>query len=64
MYMQYGIAIERSNWKMLLPERIASQHCTTVFKNPWLANMLRAGGFLTELSDAWSIVDNTFGIIE
>ena len=65
MYMQYGIAIEREQledaiaWSGL-PANTALQFS----KNPWLANMLRAGGFLTELSDAWSIVDNTFGIIE
>ncbi|MGI6487656.1 MAG: hypothetical protein ACOX2B_04940 [Syntrophothermaceae bacterium] len=65
MYLHYGIAIEREQledaiaWSDL-PANTALQFS----KDPWLANMLRAGGFLTDLSDAWSIVDNTFGTLK
>ncbi len=65
MYLHYGIAIEGEQledamaWSDL-PANTALQSA----KDSWLANMLRAGGFLTELSDAWSIVDNTFGTLK
>ena len=62
MYLHYGIAIEGEQlgdamaWSDL-PVNTSLQS----LKDSWLANMLQAGGFLTELSDAWSIVGNTFG---
>lgn len=65
MYLHYGIAIEGEQledamvWSDL-PANTSLQWA----KDSWLANMLRAGGFLTELSDAWSIVDNTFGTLK
>jgi hypothetical protein len=62
LYRHFGIAIEGDeladaiNWSGLP----ASSNIKSV-KESWLAEMLRAGGFLTELSDACSIVCNTFG---
>ncbi|NLK01316.1 MAG: hypothetical protein GX318_08810 [Clostridia bacterium] len=62
LYLHFGIAIE---WRQLneamhwsgLPVSDTVQSS----RNSWFAEMLRAGGFLTELSDACSIVCNTFG---
>ena len=61
MYLHYGLAIEgiqlanAMQWSEL-PANNAMQES----KRSWLAEMLRAGGFLTELSDAWSVVRNPF----
>jgi len=61
MYLHYGLAIEgiqlanAMQWSEL-PANNAMQER----KSSWLAEMLRAGGFLTELSDAWSVVRNPF----
>ncbi len=65
MYLHYGIAVEGSQlakamrWSGL-PDNNAMQEN----KYFWLAEMLCAGGFLTELSDAWSVVRNPFGSIQ
>lgn len=62
MYLHYGIAIEgvqlanAMRWSGL-PDNNAMQET----KRAWLTGMLSAGGFLTELSDAWSVVRNPFG---
>jgi len=62
MYIHYGIAIEGDQlvdalvWSDL-PENSSVQS----LRGSWLTDMLRASGFLTDLSDAWSIVRNTFG---
>ncbi|AFV11901.1 hypothetical protein Tph_c16980 [Thermacetogenium phaeum DSM 12270] len=61
LYYHYGIAIEGKeligalNWSGL-----PANSSVLPAKGSWLAEMLRAGGFLTELSDACSIVRNTF----
>lgn len=61
MYLHYGLAIEgiqlanAMEWSEL-PANNALQES----KRSWLAGMLQAGGFLTELSDAWSVVRNPF----
>ena len=39
-----------------LPPNLATEYDDT----SWFKEMLRAGGFLTELSDGFSIVTNTF----
>jgi hypothetical protein len=62
MYLHYSIAIEgvqlanAMRWSGL-PNNSAMQET----KKAWLTDMLSAGGFLTELSDAWSVVKNPFG---
>lgn len=62
MYLHYGLAVEgvelvnAMRWSEL-PANNAMQES----RGSWLAGMLRAGGFLTELSDAWSVVRNPFG---
>jgi len=61
LYCHFGIAIEGSQlddamvWSGL-PANASVQHR----QGSWLSSMLRAGGFLTELSDACSIVHNPF----
>lgn len=61
LYKHYGIAIEGKNlaesakWSGFL-----SNSSLQPRKRDWLMDMLRAGGFLTELSDALSIVNNNF----
>lgn len=61
MYLHFGITIEgiqlanAMRWSEL-PTNNAMQES----KRSWLAEMLRAGGFLTELSDAWAVVRNPF----
>ena len=62
MYLHYGIAIEGVQLANAmrcsgLPNNSAMQET----KKAWLTDMLSAGGFLTELSDAWSVVKNPFG---
>jgi hypothetical protein len=62
LYRHYGIAVEGEEltdavlWSDL-PDNSSMQPQ----EGSWLAEMLRAGGFLNELSDACSIVRNTFG---
>lgn len=61
IYIHYGLAIEGVQlanaiaWSELPPNNALQEN-----KSSWLAEMLLAGGFLTELSDAWSIVKNPF----
>lgn len=61
IYIHYGLAIEGVQlanaiaWSELPPNNALQES-----KSSWLAEMLSAGGFLTELSDAWSIVRNPF----
>jgi hypothetical protein len=62
LYRHYGIAVEGDNLNDAvawcgLPANSAVQTANEV---GWLAEMLNASGFLTELSDACSIVRNTF----
>ncbi|WP_066633166.1 hypothetical protein [Desulfolucanica intricata] len=62
LYLHFGIAIEGKelneamSWTGLPVNNMVQKS-----KDSWLVEMLRAGGFLTELSDAYSIVCNTFG---
>ena len=61
LYDNYGIAIEgehlRDGMKWTnLPPNLSTEYDDS----SWLREMLRAGGFLTELSDGYSIVTNTF----
>lgn len=62
LYCHYGIAVEGTQllnamvWSGLPATNFAHYH-----RESWLSEMLRAGGFLTELSDACSIVHNPFG---
>lgn len=61
LYLHFGIAIEGEflndslSWSELPPNSSVQP-----VKGSWFADLLRAGGFLTELSDARSIVCNTF----
>lgn len=61
LYCHFGIAVEGSQlddamvWSGM-PANASVQHR----RGSWLSGMLRAGGFLTELSDACSIVHNPF----
>lgn len=62
MYMHYGIAVEGEElaqavqWFGWPPNRSVQP------ESSWLSLMLRVGGFLTELSDACSIVENPYSI--
>ncbi|WP_207641572.1 hypothetical protein [Syntrophomonas palmitatica] len=62
MYLHYGLAIEgvelanAMRWSELPPNNAMQE-----IKGSGFTGMLRAGGFLTELSDAWSVVRNPFG---
>lgn len=61
LYSHYGIAVEGNilvdavKWSGL-----PVNNSTEYSQGSWMSEMLRAGGFLTELSDAYSIVTNTF----
>lgn len=62
LFLHYGIAIEGEELKEAVAwSELPQSSSVQTLKGPWLAEMLRAGGFLTELSDACSIVNNTFG---
>jgi len=62
LYQHYGIAIEGDAlddavfWSGLPPNSSINSG-----RKAWFQEMLRAGGFMTELSDAISIVNNEFG---
>ena len=65
LYDNYGIAIEgehlRDGMKWTnLPPNLSTEYDDS----SWLREMLRAGGFLTELSDGYSIVTNTFEMVQ
>lgn len=65
LYLHYGIAIEGRHldeaaaWSGLPPNRAIQPS-----DGSWLATALRAGGFLAELSDACSVVRNTYAPLE
>ncbi|MGQ9557941.1 MAG: hypothetical protein ACUVTU_08285 [Desulfurispora sp.] len=62
VYAHYGIALEGVQLQEAL--RFAGRFAGTDFILPereWPVTMLRAAGFLVELSDAFSLVKNTFG---
>lgn len=65
IYNHFGIAVEGEQlndaklWSGLLGSRTVQSSSFS-----WLTEMLRAAGFLTELSDAFSIVNNPFGETE
>lgn len=61
MYTHYGIAIEGEELKDALAwSGLPANDALSSSRGTWLAEMLRAGGYLTELSDAWSIVNNPY----
>lgn len=61
LYCHYGIAIEGKELiDALTWTGLPANSSVLPLKGSWLAGILRAGGFLTELSDACSIVRNTF----
>lgn len=66
MYAHYGIAVEGQylNDALRWSDLPVNNGLNSLQKGSWLADMLRAGGFLTDLSDAWSIVRNTFNTEE
>ena len=63
MYLHYGIAVEGEELNDALRwSDMLENHAIQPVKGSWLQSMLRASGFLTDLSDAWSIVKNPFGV--
>lgn len=63
MYLHYGIAVEGEQLnEALVWSDMSANHAIQPVKGSWLQAMLRASGFLTDLSDAWSIVKNPFGV--
>lgn len=61
MYTHYGIAIEGKELKDALAwSGLPANDAICSSRGTWLVEMLRAGGYLTELSDAWSIVHNPY----
>jgi hypothetical protein len=62
LYHHYGIAVEGEELTdAVLWSNLPANSSMQPQDGSWLAEMLRAGGFLNELSDACSIVRNTFG---
>ena len=61
LYSHYGIAVEGGALAdSLLWSGLPANSSIQPMKGSWFAEMLRAGGFLMQLSDACSIVCNTF----
>lgn len=61
LYLHYGIATEgEALIDSLSWSNLPANSSVQPVKGSWLIEMLRAGGFLTELSDACSIVCNPF----
>lgn len=62
LYKHYGIAVEGEQFEDALrwSDLSVSDTVKSAGKPSWLSEMLRAGGFLTELSDSHSIVFNPF----
>jgi hypothetical protein len=61
MYAHYGIAIEGEELKdALVWSGLPANDALCTSRGTWLVEMLRASGYLTDLSDAWSIVHNPF----
>lgn len=58
IYNHFGIAVEG---EQLYDAMLWTGLPGLETSSSWLTEMLRAGGFLTELSDACSIVNNPFG---
>jgi len=62
LYCHYGIAVEGSYVAdAMLWSGLPANNSVQSSRESWLSEMLRAGGFLTELSDACAIVRNPFG---
>jgi hypothetical protein len=62
LYHHYGIAVEGEELTdAVLWSNLPANSSMQPQDGSWLAEMLRAGAFLNELSDACSIVRNTFG---
>lgn len=62
MYLHYGLAVEGVELiQAMCWSELPANNAMQESKGSWFARMLRAGGFLTELSDAWSVVRNPFG---
>ena len=65
LYANHGIAVEGDNLRDSIAFSNLPPNLSTEYDDSsWLREMLRAGGFLTELSDGYSIVSNTFETIE
>lgn len=63
MYQHYGIAVEGNCLADAVAWSGLPVNTSVQSENgPWLARMLKAGGFLTELSDACSIVRNQLSV--
>ncbi|MGI6640452.1 MAG: hypothetical protein ACOX48_02975 [Limnochordia bacterium] len=61
LYANHGIAVEGNNLRNAIDWSNLPPNLSTEYDDSsWLREMLRAGGFLTELSDGYSIVTNTF----
>lgn len=61
LYLHYGISVEGDTLiDSLSWSGLPANSSVQPRKGSWFAEMLRAGGFLTELSDACAIVRNTF----
>jgi hypothetical protein len=62
LYCFYGIAVESPQlMDAMVWSGLPANQSVQSDRESWLCQMLRAGGFLTELSDARSIVCNPFG---
>mgnify|MGYP001213280425 CR=1 FL=1 len=62
LYRHYGIAVEGENLTdAVLWSGLPANSSVQPERGSWLAEMLRAGGFLTELSDACAVVRHPFG---
>jgi hypothetical protein len=61
LYIHFGIAVEGEQLEDAIAwSGLPVNSSVQSYKDSWLADMLRAGGFMTVLSDACSIVSNTF----
>lgn len=62
LYANHGIAVEGEHLDLAMRWSQLPPNLSTEYEDSsWLRDMLRAGGFLTELSDGYPIVTNTFG---
>lgn len=65
LYRNHGIAVEGENLRdSILWSNLPPNLSTQYEDSSWLREMLRAGGFLTELSDGYSVVTNTFDMVQ
>lgn len=61
LHFHYGVAVEGETLTDSLSwSELPANSSVQPVKGSWFSEMLRAGGFLTELSDACSVVCNTF----